>query len=146
MNEHLSGVHIVLPTRDTHRTIEEVLGPVLDTLVKADIDLQVLIEYILDQWINAEIDQVVLQMNDTSPERLITHTSVMDFVISNNQIREQGLDRESIINGVQFVCYYVFSEIIPMIQSLQLSEPALRGLHIVQWMGRDMVVKFNRPK
>lgn len=146
MHNFDSGVAIILPTRDAQRNIEHALGPVLGDLKRVDIDVYVLIEYVLDQWIVAEIDQELMEQAQMVPEHLITQYAVWDFIVQNERLQQnvtvqaEGVDRTPLVAAVKCVCAYVFEEIVPMIKTLGLSDPALRNLTVVRWLGQDLVV------
>lgn len=140
----LVGRPLILPTRELHSQIKEELGPLSDTMKAADIDIKVLIEYLLSLWISVEIDQSVPQMQEVSVEYYVTNLAVMDFVLENNLIQQKSLDKRAIEHAVRRVCYLIFVDLIPIIESLNLPESALMDLRVVRWTGMDLIVKTTK--
>ncbi len=140
----LVGRPLILPTRELHSQIKEELGPLSDTMKAADIDIKVLIEYVLSLWISVEIDQSVPQMQEVSVEYYVTNLAVMDFVLENNLIQQKSLDKHAVEHAVRRVCYLIFVDLIPIIESLNLPESALMDLRVVRWTGMDQIVKTTK--
>ncbi len=145
-----NGVVIILPTRDAQQNIEMALGPVLSDLRRVDIDVYILIEYVLDQWIVSETDQTLMEAAQIVPEHVITQYAIWDFILQNEllqgnaYVQARGVDRTPIVAAVKCVCTYVFEEIVPMIRSLELSDQSLRNLTVIRWLGKDLVVGVNQ--
>lgn len=130
----------ILPTHDSRITLQELLGPAVQDLEIAEIQVEILVEYALDQWIRTHIDQELLESRGLSIYRSVASMAVMDFVLQNQKVMQYQLDRHVLEASVNAIVYFVFNELIPQIEAVGLTEDQLSHLHVKRWLGRDLVM------
>lgn len=143
--EGLVGKDLILPTRDTRIQIDELLGPLEKEFLNADIRVPLVIEYILNTYLDLQTDTDVYALSGTSVERAVSSMVLVDFAHENPMAQTPDVDLIGIQHGLRLICYYVFSDIIPLIEGLGLTPQQLASVSVVRWMGSDLVVRANQP-
>lgn len=143
--EGLIGKDLILPTRDTRITIEELLGSVEKEFLNADIRVPTVIEYILNTYLDMQADEDVYAFTGSSVEKAVKSMVLVDFAFENPMAATPDVDQIGIQHGLRLICYYVFSEIIPLIRDMGLTPQQLASVQVVKWMGSDLVIRANPP-
>lgn len=140
----LSGKDIILPTRDALIDIHTLLGPIEELFTRSGFDTHTLIEYCVNQWTAMKLDEELIDFQVSSLLAAVTGTAIVDFALENSDVKRNGVDRIALEAGIRMVCYYVFTEIIPEIESLNLSPEQIYSVEVVKWLGKDLVIR-SRP-
>ena len=144
--QNLSGIPIILPTRDSMETLVALLGPAKAHFEKAGFDTHQLIEYAVNQWAAYKFDQESIEYRSRSLQSAVSGTAMVDFMVENSMAHQDEVDRQMLTTGIHVVIYYVFKEIIPLIEELDMTPEELYSVGVVNWLGQDIVIKAENNK
>lgn len=128
---------MILPTADvlnepasTRRMLDQV-----------DVSLEAVAEAILLQWAQIE-GQWGHDYNpfDTPTHKLIQDLILHDFLHSTRFHRLSLEDQRLLVKALRAFTHSFFTEIIPLLEELNLTSYQLQTMRVVRWLGRSMVV------
>lgn len=144
--ESLSGVDIILPTQESMDVLDQLLGPAKAEFQKAGFDTHTLIEYCVNQWTAYRFDEESIEHRSRTLRSAVSATARVDFLIENPLAHQDTIDREMLSSGIHVVLYYVFKELIPLIEDLNMTSQELYSVGVVNWLGHDIVIKADNYK
>lgn len=143
---NLSNVELILPTRDSMTDLNVLLGSAAKEFEKSGMDIRTLIEYTVNQWATMKIDEDLIDYRSGSIHSAVTGLAMVDFVIENPEAYGSNVDRPQLELAIRAVVYFVFSEIVPLIEEVLTSPEQLYHVTIIRWMGNDLVIKSDTFK
>lgn len=136
---------VVLPTREL---IDEI-APSRTLLETADLPPELLLQYIVEQWSSCEAES----WRWFHPGQLSTHDLVMSYVHEDLLRSPEFLsmakdDKEAVIKIIHAFAKSIFTNIIPLIENLELTKSQLETLNsdrlsVKRWLGKDIVLEVQ---